>query len=392
MSSGRGSRTTRSERLRAALVCAQPPAGSGRVVDGAPDERMTKAEPPGHVGRTQEIDAQQLVDDVHHRRLGHPARGRGELAVERIACHRRSFQHEALRVGQQRELLRQRRRDRRRDADRRALRLVEHRRRLAGTAGRAGELLEVERVAATLDVEAARLDAVDGVAQQLAGLVGAEGLEVDPRQQLGAPRPLERSGEALGDVMRPHGEPQQHRRRGRPAEEGSDQLQRRGVGPVEIVEHEHERLRRPELLEQRAHGAVAAIALVLERDLAVARQRRQGRKHVRELRAHVVLQAGEARRAERSHVLVERVHEDRERQVALQLGSRACEHQVPLCVRARAELGEEAGLADSRLADDQDGDRAALVELRQRPIERAQLLGAPDEVGGLQRHSSCCRA
>ena len=112
---------------------------------------------------------------------------------------------------------------------------------------------------------------------------------------------------------------------------------------------------------------------------------------MRELRAHVVVEAGEARRAEPSHVLVERVHEDRERQVALELGRRAGEHEVPRASGASGELGQQAGLADSRLADEQDRGRAALVELGQRPIERAQLLGAPDEVVGLQGHFSCCR-
>jgi hypothetical protein len=92
---------------------------------------------------------------------------------------------------------------------------------------------------------------------------------------------------------------------------------------VQVVEHEHEGLCRSELLEQRAHGTVAAIALVLERHLAAARERRQRREDVRELRSNVVVEDGEPIRAEPSHVLVERIHEHRERQVALELGRRA---------------------------------------------------------------------
>jgi hypothetical protein len=50
---------------------------------------------------------------------------------------------------------------------------------------------------------------------------------------------------------------------------------RRGVGPVEVVQHEHERLRRCELFEERSDGAVAAVALVLKRRASAVRERRQ---------------------------------------------------------------------------------------------------------------------
>ena len=49
---------------------------------------------------------------------------------------------------------------------------------------------------------------------------------------------------ALRHVARTHGQRQKHRRGRRPAQERSEQLDRRRVGPVQIVEHEHERLRR----------------------------------------------------------------------------------------------------------------------------------------------------
>ena len=89
---------------------------------------------------------------------------------------------------------------------------------------------------------------------------------------------------------------------------------------MEVVEHEHERLPRRELLEQLPHSAVAAVALVLERHLALGRERRQRGEHVRELRPHVVVESGEATLFEALHELVERIHEDREGQVAFELG------------------------------------------------------------------------
>jgi hypothetical protein len=155
---------------------------------------------------------------------------------------------------------------------------------------------------------------------------------------------------------------------------------------VEVVEHEHERLGGREVLEQRAHGAMAPVALVLERDLATARERRQGREDVRKLGPNVVVEDGETIRSEPSQVLVERVDEDRERQIALELGRRAQKDEVSLRIRASGELGEEARLSDARLADEQDRGRPSPIELGQDSIQRAQLLGAPDEMVVERRH------
>ena len=64
--------------------------------------------------------------------------------------------------------------------------------------------------------------------------------------------------------------------------------------------------------------------------------------------------AARRRRLEPSEVLVERVHEDRERQVALELRCGAGEDELPPRVRASGELGQQARLADARLADQLD--------------------------------------
>ena len=46
------------------------------------------------------------------------------------------------------------------------------------------------------------------------------------------------------------------------------------------------------------------------------------------------------------------------------------------------ELGEQARLADPGLADEHDRRRAALVELGEEPVERAELGGTSDEMLG----------
>ncbi len=107
-----------------------------------------------------------------------------------------------------------------------------------------------------------------------------------------------------------------------------------------------------------------------------------------ELRPDVVLERRDELRVDSSHVLVERVDEEREREIALQLGCRAREDEISLGVRPCAELGEEPCLADARLADEQNSDRAPPIELGPDSIQRAELLRTADEVAGLCAHFS----
>ena len=88
---------------------------------------------------------------------------------------------------------------------------------------------------------------------------------------------------------------------------------------MQVVEHQHERLGRGEQLEQLAHGAVAAVALVLQRRRPRAPRPRATGSTCAELGADVVVERVEPPRLEPLDVLVERVDEDPERQVALEL-------------------------------------------------------------------------
>ena len=139
------------------------------------------------------------------------------------------------------------------------------------------------------------------------------------------------------------------------------------------------------------HGTVAAIALVLERHLAAARERRQRREDVRELAANVVVERAEAVRPEPSHVLVERVHEDGEGQVALELGGRAREDEVSrasarAATSARRRVLPMPGSPTSSVAAERPWSTSA-----NDAIERTELLGAPDEMVGLGGHFSSRR-
>ena len=151
---------------------------------------------------------------------------------------------------------------------------------------------------------------------------------------------------------------------------------------MDVVEHEDQGPRLRQLLEQRAHRPVTAVALVLECDAARCPERRERREDVRKLRAHVFVQLGQAVGTEPAQILVERVHEDRERQVALELRSRAGQDKAPALVSGMRELGEKAGLANPGLPDEGDGGRNPLIDLAEHLVERAELLGAANELVG----------
>ncbi len=190
-------RTPRRERLGAPLVGPKPPAAGGGLVDRAPDERVPEAEASRHVGGANEIELQELVDRVHRRRLGRRGRGRRQLGLERIARHRRSFEHEACRRPTAARALRSARR-RRRTGPRWPVSEISG----AGVAPpcaleRPGELLEVERVAAALLVEDGCVGGVDAFAEKLSRLGGRQSAELDPGQRRRTMRPLERGRKTL---------------------------------------------------------------------------------------------------------------------------------------------------------------------------------------------------
>jgi hypothetical protein len=241
-----------------------PPVGRG-LVDRAADERVPEAEASGHLGGAKEIELQELVDGVHRRRLGRSGRRRRELELEWIARDCRAFEHTASAVRQLGQLFAQRGGDGRCDPD-------AAERDLGNTGGPAcaaeqpGELLEIERVTAALLEKDGCVGDVDRfAAEELSSLSRGQRGELNASQRPRAMRALEGGREVFRAFARAVRQRDQHGGGRRPAQQRADQLDGRCVGPVQIIEPEHERLSARQPVEQLAHGAVAAIALVLER-------------------------------------------------------------------------------------------------------------------------------
>jgi hypothetical protein len=112
---------------------------------------------------------------------------------------------------------------------------------------------------------------------------------------------------------------------------------------------------------------------------------------VRQLVTRIEIHRIQPARLHRLDVLVERINEHPERQLALELGRAPRKHKPALRVRARLQLGQQPSLADARLARQQQRARTSAPELGERLIEQLQLSSAPDEpISGLKH--PCGRA
>ena len=200
-------------------------------------------------------------------------------------------------------------------------------------------------------------------------------------------RSLERSCESLGHLARAHCHGNEHGCGRRSAQQRAEQLDRCRIRPVEVVEHEYERPRLREKLEERTHCSVRAIALVLQCDDVRGREPRHRGEDLCELRQDVLVQMLQAIRVEPTQVLVECIDENRERKVSLELRRGSCKDEPALRIGATGELCEQAALPDPGLAYELDRSGIAAIDLGEDLLERPELLGTSHELMGKQGHS-----
>jgi hypothetical protein len=280
---------------------------------------VAEGEPPRVLRRTDEVGRDQRVERSE-RVVELRDRG-GQVDLERLARDRRAVQQPpGVRV-ERAELARER---------------------LGHAVAAARELQQEERVAGAFGDDPL-------IWNQRPRLVGAQGLQVEPPAGAVATGALDRRGQHAGHG--PVRDRHQHRRRRRVAQQVADQLDRRRVRPVQVVESEH---RRGQVLEQYPHGSVSLEPLGIER-----------------CAQHVVERA-----SVRAQVVVERIDHGAVGNAGLELRTAPGEHHV----RSRSELGQHPGLAEpERSGDRHAGTRAAAAHVRQRLLEHSQLAGAADQ-------------
>jgi hypothetical protein len=148
---------------------------------------------------------------------------------------------------------------------------------------------------------------------------------------------------------------------------------------MHVVEHQDQRLRQREQLEQVAYGAMRSEAFVLDSGPYAGGMGVKGREDVAELRAIGLVQRGQAAELQSLEVLVERIDEDPERELTLELRRAPRQHGPPLRVRTSGELPEQTGLPDTRFPGQLDGPAPPFMELVQSVIEHRNLSVASHE-------------
>ena len=203
------------QRRSGPLVSAQPPAAGRRLIDRAAHERMTEAEPPRNVRRADQVQREQIIERVDRGLLATPAAAaarsgsNGSPATAAPSSTRRA--PSGNRPSSSANAAPRSPAPRRRRARGRAQR-AHGRSRLAG----AGELLQIERVAAALPVQDRRFVTLDCITEQPTGLAARERHQLEANQRLGPVRPLDRRRQALVGLQWTRRQRDQHRRRRRP--------------------------------------------------------------------------------------------------------------------------------------------------------------------------------
>ena len=366
----RGQRGVLRQGARKARVELLPLAGQQRVVDGLGEQRVTEAEAAVRLIRHQDVlldGLAQRLGDGALRRVHHD----GQQPVRDVpagggddAQYRSGVCIEAGDGGDQQVM--QRRRE-----------VV-----LAARGGRR-ELDREERVA--FRASAHRCRQLGG--QRFVDARGDEGLDVlvCERPELdrdGASGPAKPGAEAvqrmLGrDRVAAVGRDDEHAAPLDRVREVGDEIERRSVGPVQILEQQNNRSAPADVLEDGEHLGEqtqprrGSVAVRGERG-AVGEVGMQARQLV-QLAADL---AELGRAAERAERLDEReIGQAR----ADEVDAAAAEDRRPLAARPGCELRGQDGLADPRRADDQRGRAEAPGGRLEGHVQPLQLVGAPDE-------------
>jgi hypothetical protein len=307
-------------------------------------------------GRPDEVGGDEPVQRPGHAlRVG--GRGdRGEVGVERIAGDGGAVDQRARVIRERGDLQPDRGHQRRRE-------------RLRRVARDAAQLLQEQRVAARLLHDALAQRRVGDRGDELARRVVGQRARLEVGEAGRAAGGVEQAG---GGILRAERERQQMRSARRAAQQVQDELDRRLVGPVQVVEQQRDRPLAAEQLEQRAHGAVVAEAL------GGARRRELRRLGVRERRGgqdrrQIGADRLDAARVERRDVVVERVDGEAERDRALVLGRPPFEHEHAGPGRALAHRGHQRALADARLPEHAERASRARRRLLDGCVRRGEL-------------------
>jgi hypothetical protein len=358
-------RSLRLQRRGCPFVTDQARARRTRGVDRLANQRMAKAKTTRHVAGSQQLARDQIVKRRQRVCASHHRCRDREIELERISDHGRGLckltnaSTQPIKLGSDRRPHCTRNLSLTRPLCSRGPR---HQAR-----GGARELQQIERVTAALPIkplQVARCDLPD----QHPRLITIQ----RPELKLVDHPPSRR----LGDRRREHprclpaanrrGE--HHRRLWRAPEQVADELHRRIVAPLQIIEREQQRPRARQPLKQLSRRKMSAEALRRRAQRGTSHtQRTQRRKNASQLAQLLRSQAVKRACIKRPQVSVKRVHQQPKRKVPLQLRRPPPQHQAPSRSAAARQLAKQGTLADARLAGHDHKPRRPRTRVRQQP-------------------------
>ena len=242
--------------------------------------------------------------------------------------------------------------------------------------------MQVERIAAALAVDLLADRGRHAVAHQHVRLAGGQRRQPQLADRALARGGLERGEHRAGQLALAERERGQDPRRRGPPQQVDDQLERRLVGPVDVVEDDDHRRARGQPDEQGAHRAMGPEALVLETAERHVAARGGGRQHARELGGAIPDERLDAVGPQRGHVVVERRDPDAERQLPLELRAAPDQHEMLPRLGPRAQLRQQPRLARARLTVEHQPARARGAQPVERCVQARQFLTTAHEGPG----------
>jgi hypothetical protein len=364
-------------------VDAAPPAALGRLVHRASYDRVAKAEAPGR-RRSHEVAVEELVHRREGVRFVHPDDLAGELRFERVAHHRRGPDQLARSRREVLELAGDHRGHGRGHAS--GFVVDGHRARLVLDPRSAHQLLQVERVPAALPVDPLGHRPREVSREERPRLLGAERHQLD-ELSLGVALELLDGGRGPGlQLPGPEGDGDEQPRLRRAPQQVQQQLDRRGISPVQIVERQHDSSPRGERVQQCRDRAVQAIAVHAHtagcaRRLLLTRAHPggQSRKHAHQLSPLLGAEAAERLSGQLREGLIERAEKRSKGLVGLELRGPAGDRQVAVPARPVDHVGQELRLANAALARDLQDRRVTRLGAVQQAIYLCQLAAAANQ-------------
>ena len=211
--------------------------------------------------------------------------------------------------------------------------------------------MEVEGVPAAQSVQLVGGGILNIGAEKLTSLIPCQRVEIEPEKPRGVRRRMEHDVEPRRQLRRAEGHDHEHAPPRRTTHQKRGEVSRGRVGPVQVVEGEHNRAALTQDLEKNPNRSMSAGALGRRGHRRASGQSTESGKHQPQF-VELEVPTLELAVIHRPQVVVQGVNEHPERLVLFELCRPPAEHEMVEALGHRANLADESGLADALFPSD----------------------------------------